>query len=108
MLNLAMSIYADGNPLPTTTANDRAELNKAVIRYKSNLDNAEARVRQARNALNDARSRTQKMQALAKQAQKAVAVATSLLKKKKATAASTGRGRTRLTEAEASLELQKG
>ena len=70
------------------------------MRYKSNLDSAENRARQALSALNEARVRTQKMQALAKQAQKAVAVATSLLKKKKTALASTGRGRGRMTEAQ--------
>ena len=54
--------------------NDRQELAKAVMRYKSNLESANNRNKQARNALNEARVRTQKMQALAKQAQKAVAV----------------------------------
>ena len=70
--------------MPKTSVNDYQELQKAVLRYKANLDSAEARSRQARGAYNDARSRTQKMQAVAKHAQKAVAVATNLLKKKKA------------------------
>lgn len=76
--------YIDGNPLPTTNPNDRQELSKAIMRYKTNFDSADSRHKSARGALNEARARTQKMQAVAKHAQKAVAVATGLLKKKKA------------------------
>lgn len=85
-------MITDGNPLPTTNPNDHQELTKAIARYKSNIDTAESRNKAARASLNEARSRTQKMQAVAKHAQKAVTVATGLLKKKKAMNESKGRG----------------
>ena len=74
----------DGNPLPTANPNDRTELAKAIMRYKSNLDAAGSRYRAAKSAMTEARARTVKMKDVAKHAQKAVAVATALLKKKKA------------------------
>ena len=96
------------------------------MRYKSNLDSADNRHKTARGNYNEARARTQKMQAVAKhvcdgkcelriprhfihshvlplslksQAQKAVAVATNVLKKKKATLDPKAKGRAKVSEA---------
>ena len=90
----------DGNPLPTANPNDRTELSKAIMRYKSNLDSAGGKYRAAKAAATEARARTTKMKDVAKHAQKAVAVATALLRKKKALIEPPKKGKGgRLTEA---------
>lgn len=97
----------DGNPGPNASSNDRQELAKAIMRYKSNLDSADNRFKTAKSTLNEAHARTQKMQAVAKHAQKAVAVAAGLLKKKKAMMEPKGKGRGKLSEA-AEMERAAG
>ncbi|CAB9501781.1 Catalyzes the transfer of the gamma-phosphate of ATP to D-galactose to form alpha-D-galactose-1-phosphate (Gal-1-P) (By similarity) [Seminavis robusta] len=89
----------DGNPLPTANPGDRNELAKAIVRYKTNLEAAANRHKTATSNYGEARTRTQKMQQLAKHSQKAVAVATNVLKKKKATLEPRSKGRAKLSEA---------
>lgn len=97
--NLSSPLFPDGNPLPTANPSDRQELAKAIVRYKANLDSADSRHKTAKSSYSEARARTQKMQAVAKHAQKAVAVATNVLKKKKATLEPKAKGRAKLSEA---------
>ena len=75
------------------------------MRYKSQLDLAEGKHKEAVTALNGRRAKISKLQQLAKHTQKSVSVTTALLKKKRAESAPKPKGKTtKLTEAQESEE----
>jgi hypothetical protein len=84
---------ADGNPIATANPNDRQELMKAMLRYKSNLENAMKNEKSAKQSLEDTRTRLQKLQLLMKAGYKNSGIATNALKKRKTVLAAARAGR---------------
>lgn len=83
----------DGNPIATANPNDRQELMKAMLRYKSNLENAMKNEKSAKQSLEDTRTRLQKLQLLMKAGYKNSGIATNALKKRKTVLAAARAGR---------------
>jgi len=81
---LSCCVVADGNPVPEASPNDRKELQKAMLRYRTNLDTATQRAETAKQSLAETKEKLQKVMVLVKTTQKSLSMASSLLKKKQA------------------------
>mmetsp|Transcript_30119 Transcript_30119/g.45918 ORF Transcript_30119/g.45918 Transcript_30119/m.45918 type:complete len:1314 (+) Transcript_30119:68-4009(+) len=74
----------DGQPVKTASHHDQQKLAQASHRYKTNAETAVNQEKLVRKALGEAKGHSQKMQAIAKQTQKATGSASTLFRKKKA------------------------
>lgn len=73
----------DGTPSPATNPNDRQELMKAMMQYKTNLEKAMRREQAMKRKLTETKAQTQKLTAQANNALKNATVAANVLKKKR-------------------------
>jgi plasmid stabilization system protein ParE len=90
----------DDLPLPKLNPSDTQKLTNAMKKCSSHLESAQSRLKIAESALEEKKSRTQKMATLVKQATKASTAAATSLKKKRAQMSEnkSGRSRGRLSE----------
>jgi hypothetical protein len=83
----AASPIADGNVLETPNPSDREELQKALLNYKTNIDNVSRQESRARLAVAEIQAHIQKFQVIAKSSQVSLTAVSELLKKRKFLAA---------------------
>ena len=97
-----LSCVADGSQVAEASPSDRKELQKAMLRYKTNLDTAAQKAKKEKQLLLETKTKRAKITAAVKTVQKNFATASAVLKKKRAqfgeargsTPSSGGRART--------------
>ena len=92
--NAHVSLFLlEGNPLPDANPNDQRELQKAVLKYKTNLENAAQKAKLAKQALADTKAKRDRLEVMVKSTQKNLLLAANALKKKRAQVADVARGK---------------